>query len=84
MSLRRSGNIEDSHRAADLKKFFDLKLKESRKEANVQRISNSTNKAKAVWETNNQERTSAKSEESSDLPNLMFPIYVYIFLSLCR
>lgn len=82
MSFRRSGNIEDSHRAADLKEFFDLKLKESRKEANFQRISNSANKAKAVWETNNQERTSVKSEKSfiisvleirfssSDLPNL--------------
>lgn len=50
---------------ADLKKSYDLKLKELIKEANAQRINNSTNKAKAVWDTINQERVSAKSEESS-------------------
>lgn len=46
MSFKRSGNIEDRHSVADTKESYDLKLKESRKEANVQRISNSTNKAK--------------------------------------
>lgn len=48
MSYRRSGSIEDRHSAADLKKFYDLKLKELIKEAYAQRINNSTNKAKAV------------------------------------
>src|SRR5436190_1908500 len=59
-----TGKNEDKIRTAELKKTYDLKLKELRKTANADRINNSTNKAKAIWDTINQERNCKNTKDS--------------------
>ncbi|XP_046663037.1 uncharacterized protein LOC124355929 [Homalodisca vitripennis] len=56
-----SGSQVDKRHTSDLKKLYDMKLKQLRKDANAKLIQEAENKSQAIWKSINLERTQKDS-----------------------
>lgn len=63
-----SGREDDKRRAFNLKKDYDLQLRQTRKQINITKIAESSNKSKTIWNVINSERK--QKEESNQVTKL--------------